>query len=101
VGKDEQLFLNLNQEVWPASSGDKPGKIAKGVYSWPFAFTLPSKVSTPEAKGATFSLPPSFSERSSAGYIDYRIFATVKRGGFKANQMYVYACVSANKCIQI
>ncbi|KAJ7476230.1 hypothetical protein FB451DRAFT_1397558 [Mycena latifolia] len=85
VGQEEQLFLDLNQELWPAS-GDKSGKLAKGKYSFPFTFALPSKVSPPDAKGMVISAPPSFSERASPAYIDYRIVATVKRGAFKVNQ---------------
>ncbi|KAJ7707366.1 hypothetical protein B0H17DRAFT_1032510 [Mycena rosella] len=85
VGQEEQLFLELNQELWPAS-GDKSGKLAKGTYSWPFEFTLPSKVSPPDAKSTMIPAPPSFSERASPAYIDYRIVATVKRGAFKVNQ---------------
>ncbi|KAJ7476021.1 hypothetical protein FB451DRAFT_265026 [Mycena latifolia] len=85
VGQEEQVFLDLSEGLWPAAS-DKSGKLAKGKHSWPFAFTLPSTVSPPEAKGAAIATPPSFSERASPAYIDFRIVATVKRGAFKMNQ---------------
>ncbi|KAJ6623969.1 hypothetical protein B0H10DRAFT_2162288 [Mycena sp. CBHHK59/15] len=86
VGQEEQLFLNLNQTLWPANEDKGASKLAKGKYSWPFTFTLPAKVSPPDAKGMTIPLPPSFSERASPAYIDYKIVATVKRGAFKVNQ---------------
>ncbi|KAJ7126829.1 hypothetical protein C8R44DRAFT_105996 [Mycena epipterygia] len=85
VGQEEEIFLDLNQGLWPASN-DKSSKLAKGKYSWDFTFTLPSKVSLPNAKGITIATPPSFSERASPAYIDYRLTATVKRGAFKVNQ---------------
>ncbi|KAJ6576650.1 hypothetical protein DFH09DRAFT_1149931 [Mycena vulgaris] len=85
VGQEEQLFLDLNEGLWPPAN-DKSGKLAKGKHSWPFTFTLPTKVSPPDAKGLTVPTPPTFSERASPAYIDYRIVATVKRGAFKVNQ---------------
>lgn len=85
MGQEEEIFLDLNQGLWPAPN-DKSSKLAKGKYSWPFTFTLPNKVSPPNAKGITLATPPSFSERASPAYIDYRLTATVKRGAFKVNQ---------------
>ncbi|KAJ7707531.1 hypothetical protein B0H17DRAFT_1032986 [Mycena rosella] len=82
VGQEEQVFLDLSEGLW----NDKSGKLAKGKHSWPFTFTLPSKVSPPDSKGITVAAPPSFSERASPAYIDYRLVATVKRGAFKVNQ---------------
>ncbi|KAJ7104002.1 hypothetical protein B0H15DRAFT_942036 [Mycena belliarum] len=82
VGQEEQLFLNLNEGLW----AEKSGKLPKGKHSWPFMFALPSKVSSPDAKGLMLPTPPSFSERASPAYIDFRIVATVKRGAFKVNQ---------------
>ncbi|KAJ7094264.1 hypothetical protein C8R44DRAFT_814125 [Mycena epipterygia] len=86
VGQEEQVFLDLNQELWPAAGEKSGGKLAKGAYSWPFTFTLPTKVSPVDAKGVVIAAPPSFSERASPAYIDYRIVATVKRGAFKVKQ---------------
>ncbi|KAJ6531969.1 hypothetical protein B0H19DRAFT_463033 [Mycena capillaripes] len=85
VGQEEQLFLDLNQALWPPAN-DKSSKLAKGKYSWPFSFTLPAKVSPADAKGLTIEAPPSFTERASPAYIDYRTVVTVKRGAFKPNQ---------------
>ncbi|KAJ7650104.1 hypothetical protein FB45DRAFT_9710 [Roridomyces roridus] len=86
VGQEEKVFLELKQGLWP-NEKEKGGKLAKG--SWPFSFTLPTKVSPPDAKGMELQLPPSFSERASPAYIDYKIIATVQRGTFKANQTLV------------
>jgi hypothetical protein len=88
VGQEEQLFLELNQDLWPAAN-DKSSKLAKGKYSWPFTFTLPAKVTPADAKGLQIEAPPSFTERASPAYIDYRAVVTVKRGAFKMNQTYV------------
>ncbi|KAJ7455298.1 hypothetical protein B0H11DRAFT_2161072 [Mycena galericulata] len=83
VGQEEKIFLDLNETLWP-NSKDKASKLAKG--SWPFTFKLPSTVSQADTKNMTLPAPPSFSERASPAYIDYRIVATVRRGTFKANQ---------------
>ncbi|KAF7336762.1 hypothetical protein MVEN_02111400 [Mycena venus] len=85
VGQEEQVFLTLNQDLWP-SANDKSGKLAKGKHTWPFSFTLPAKVSPADAKGLVIEAPPSFTERASPAYIDYRTVVTVKRGAFKMNQ---------------
>jgi len=34
----------------------------------------------------TYPLPPSFSERASPAYVDYKLVVTVRRGAFKVNQ---------------
>ncbi|KAJ7158555.1 hypothetical protein C8R46DRAFT_394456 [Mycena filopes] len=97
VGQEEQIFLSLDETVW----SDKSGKIAKGTHSWPFSFKLPSKVDSPDVKGITLppevkitngkvitvDAPPSFSERGSPAYIDYKALVNVKRGAFKPNQL--------------
>ncbi|KAJ7227371.1 hypothetical protein GGX14DRAFT_419298 [Mycena pura] len=87
VGQEEQMFLELDQNLWPGPQ-DKSGKLEKGKHSWPFSFKLPKTVSPadPSAKGMSIEAPPSFSERASPAYIDYKIVATVKRGAFKPNQ---------------
>ncbi|KAJ7094274.1 hypothetical protein C8R44DRAFT_645459, partial [Mycena epipterygia] len=86
VGKEEQVFLDLNQELWPAIGDGSGGKLAKGTYSWPFTFTLPTEVSPADAKSMVISAPPSFYEQASPAYIDYRIVATIKRGVFQVKQ---------------
>ncbi|KAJ7761956.1 hypothetical protein DFH07DRAFT_956974 [Mycena maculata] len=83
VGQEEKLFLDLNETLWPNST-DKPGKLAKG--SWNFSFTLPTTVTPADPKGLNLPAPPSFSERASPAYIDYRLVTTIRRGTFKANQ---------------
>ncbi|KAJ7261800.1 hypothetical protein B0H12DRAFT_1105794 [Mycena haematopus] len=85
VGQEEQVFLTLNQDLWP-SANDKSGKLAKGKYSFPFSFTLPVKVSPADAKGLVIEAPPSYTERASPAYIDYRAVVNFKRGAFKMNQ---------------
>lgn len=57
-----------------------------GKYSWPFEMELPDHVEASSAeKGPTqtYLLPPSFTERASPAYIDYKIVVTVHRGRFR------------------
>jgi hypothetical protein len=35
-----------------------------------------------------YRLPPNFTERASAAYIDYKLFVTVQRGMLRVNQVY-------------
>jgi len=91
VGQEEQLFINAETDLWTPSmalpDGSKVTKFAKGKYSWPFSLTLPSEVELQDQKTKKkFSLPPSFSERASTGYVDYKLIVTVKRGMLKVNQ---------------
>lgn len=92
MGQEEKVFLDLNQALWPNNT-DKSGKLATG--SWPFSLTLPTTVSPADTKGVTLPAPPSFSERASPAYIDYKIIATVRRGAFKANQTSVFLSILA------
>ncbi|KAK7016285.1 hypothetical protein R3P38DRAFT_2993497 [Favolaschia claudopus] len=85
VGQEEQLFLDISQDLWP-SANDKSGKLAKGKHSWPWTFTLPTRVKPVDAKGLEVEAPPNFTERASPAYIDYRVVVTAKRGAFKVNQ---------------
>ncbi|TDL25704.1 hypothetical protein BD410DRAFT_895932 [Rickenella mellea] len=84
VGQEPQPFLDLSSQLWTGS------KLAAGKQSWPFSIALPKEVNASENpksdKGKPYPLPPSFSERASAAYIDYKITVTVKRGAFKVNQ---------------
>jgi len=88
VGQEELLFLDINQDLWtPASAaGGKapPTEKLRGKHSWSFSFTLSSEVSVSEH--GTFRMPPTFTERASPSYIDYRLVVTVKRGALKVNQ---------------
>jgi hypothetical protein len=43
-----------------------------------------------------FSLPPTFSERASAAYIDYKLYVTVRRGGLRVNNRCVVPGLIAN-----
>lgn len=89
VGQEPLPFLDLSEILWTPSSSSK----LVGNLSWPFSITLPKEVSVPEKEkgpAKNFPLPPTFTERASAAYIDYKIIVTVKRGAFKVNQTYVY-----------
>ncbi|KII85090.1 hypothetical protein PLICRDRAFT_45202 [Plicaturopsis crispa FD-325 SS-3] len=95
VGQEEEVFLEISEDLWTPSMGI-PGETSspsssklKGHFSWPFSLTLPRETTLVEKKGSppvTFALPPTFSERASPAYIDYRIVATIKRPALKVNQ---------------
>ena len=88
VGQEEVRFLDLNNVLWTKTASSK----ATGKQAWPFSITLPAETIVFEQgkkqKVQTYALPPSFSERASPAYIDYRLVVTVKRGSFRVNQTY-------------
>ncbi|KAH7884480.1 hypothetical protein F5I97DRAFT_1929339 [Phlebopus sp. FC_14] len=91
VGQEEQLFLKMEKELWtpslPLPDGTKVSKFGKGNYSWPFELTLPNEVEVQDQNvKKDFHLPSTFSERASAGYLDYKLIVTVKRGVLRVNQ---------------
>jgi hypothetical protein len=93
VGQEEELFLDITEPVWtPASSCE--GKVV-GQHRFPFSITLPRDATiapVPKAAPKCFSLPPTFSERASPAYIDYRLFVTVRRGRLRVDKQ----CVSSS-----
>ncbi|KAI0255041.1 hypothetical protein BJV78DRAFT_1279651 [Lactifluus subvellereus] len=82
VGQEEDVFLDKTEPVWtPASSN---GANLIGQHTYPFSISIPRDATVTPAPNATprsFSLPPTFSERASPAYIDYRLYVTVRRGG--------------------
>jgi len=90
VGQEEHQFLVIEKELWsPATAlrGSKVSKLEEGHYVWPFEFILPEEVEVLDQKEKkTFSLPPSFTERASPAYINYKITVFVRRGALGANQ---------------
>jgi hypothetical protein len=82
----------MEKELWtpsmPLPDGSKVSKFGKGKYLWPFSLALPTEVQVQDQKVIKkFPLPATFSERASAGYLDYKLIVTVKRGTFRVNQM--------------
>ncbi|OBZ62661.1 hypothetical protein A0H81_15025 [Grifola frondosa] len=83
-------------DLWDAkasSSASASSGKPKGRQLWPFSVTLPNEVSIAEkSKGKQqpqpqiYPLPPTFSERASPAYIDYKLVVTVRKGAFKVNQ---------------
>ncbi|OJA08720.1 hypothetical protein AZE42_07084 [Rhizopogon vesiculosus] len=90
VGQEEQQFLVIEKELWSPATAlgtSKVSKLEKGHYVWPFELTLPEEAEVLDRKGnKTFPLPPSFTERASPAYINYRITVFVRRGALGANQ---------------
>ena len=90
MGQDEIRFLDVSSDLWDAqSSQPKP----TGKLSWPYSLTLPAECTVPErGKGKqrpqVYPLPPTFSERASPAYIDYKLVVTVRKGAFRVNQTY-------------
>jgi len=97
VGQEEQPFINITKSLWTPSVEDPGGKkTLSGRHSWPFSIELPHRVTLQDPhkrnKGCSlvsFRLPPTFTERASPAYIDYRLITTIKRGALKVNQVYV------------
>jgi hypothetical protein len=88
VGQEEFRFLDVAQPLWTPSSGEK----LKGKLSWPFSIPIPKTVEAEhEEKGpkSKYTTPPTFTERASPAYLDYKLVATVKRGAFKVDQKYI------------
>lgn len=88
MGQDEEVFLMEEQILWMPFG--KESKLS-GKQSWPFKFVLPKEVTVKESesKRGSFRLPPSWTERASPVYIDYKIIVTLKRGFMRINQTYV------------
>ncbi|KAF7976619.1 hypothetical protein HWV62_2292 [Athelia sp. TMB] len=91
VGQNEESFLDITHDIWnttlghPTDEKASPSKL-NGKFSWPFTIHLPGGVSSQESKGrGAFALPPSFSERASTVFIDYKIAVTIKRPALKVN----------------
>ncbi|KLO08938.1 hypothetical protein SCHPADRAFT_931505 [Schizopora paradoxa] len=85
VGQEPIPFLDVSSQLWTPTSSSK----LSGSESWPFSLTLPSETSVGESAKApqkVYPLPPTFTERASPAYIDYKLTITVKRGAFKVNQ---------------
>lgn len=90
MGQEDEVFHEEKRELW--SSAGSSAKLS-GQHSWPFALTLPTEIEAAVgSRGAAkerFPLPPSFSERASPAYIDYKVIVTVRRGGLRVNNVYV------------
>ncbi|KAH9063997.1 hypothetical protein EDB87DRAFT_1557455 [Lactarius vividus] len=86
VGQDEELFLDKTEPVWtPASPSE--AKVV-GTHTHTFSISIPRDAAValvPKATPKRFSLPPTFSERASPAYIDYKLYVTVRRGGLRVN----------------
>ncbi|KAI0258402.1 hypothetical protein BC834DRAFT_975183 [Gloeopeniophorella convolvens] len=86
VGQEEELFLDTTVPVWTPASASA-GKLM-GRHTHAFALTLPREAMVapqPKASPRAYALPPTFSERASAAYIDYKLIVTVRRGGLRVN----------------
>jgi hypothetical protein len=93
VGQEEEVFLDITEPVWtPASASE--GRLV-GQHRFPFSITLPRDATiapVPQAAPKSFLLPPTFSERASPAYIDYRLFVTVRRGRLRVDKQCVLQC---------
>ncbi|KXN82850.1 hypothetical protein AN958_02124 [Leucoagaricus sp. SymC.cos] len=88
VGQEEERFLSMKESLWPSAEGDKSSTKLRGENEWPFEFVLPKEVEVVSSHGkrGLYQLPPSFSERASPAYLDYKIVVTVRRGAFHVSQ---------------
>lgn len=90
VGQEEDVFLDKKETIWtPASSHE--GKVV-GTHTHAFSISIPREAEVspaPKAPPKRFALPPTFTERASPAYIDYKLCLTVRRGGLRINDRYV------------
>ncbi|KAG2075333.1 hypothetical protein BDR04DRAFT_1150147 [Suillus decipiens] len=91
IGQEEQKFLVIEKDLWtPAMAlpdGSVVPRLEKGHYSWPFEIALPNETEVLDRKEKkSFPLPPSFTERASPAYINYKITITIKRNALRVNQ---------------
>jgi len=95
VGQEEEVFLDKTEQVWtPASASE--GKVV-GQHTYPFSIPIPRDTTiapTPKAAPKRFSLPPTFTERASPAYIDYKVYVTVRRGRLRVNNRCVHLSLS-------
>ncbi|KAG1841131.1 hypothetical protein DFJ58DRAFT_809046 [Suillus subalutaceus] len=90
VGQEGQGFLVIEKELWTPlmtlPDGSVVSKLEKGHYTWPFKIALPNETEVLDRKEKKrFPLPPSFTERASPAYINYRITVIIKRGALRVN----------------
>ncbi|KAG2145376.1 uncharacterized protein EDB93DRAFT_519609 [Suillus bovinus] len=91
IGQEGQDFLVIEKVLWnPATAlpdGPVVPRLEKGHYAWPLEIALPNETEVLDCKKKKiFPLPPSFTERASPAYINYKITVIVKRGAFRVNQ---------------
>ncbi len=87
VGQEEDVFLEETHTLWSAADGNTSSKLV-GKHEWPFKIALPADTlasQNPKLPRERWALPPSFSERASPTYIDYRLVVTVRRGVLRVN----------------
>ncbi|KAI0671856.1 hypothetical protein C8Q78DRAFT_972602 [Trametes maxima] len=88
VGQEEIRFMDISSELWDSKSSSSK---LKGKQSWPYSITLPTECTVPERGKSkqpeqVYPLPPTFSERASPAYIDYKLVVTVRKSAFRVNQ---------------
>lgn len=115
-------FWELSHTLWSTDMGDPRGQQQSGspahsqsigerakytgkligAYVWPFAIALPSTCNIslrPKQPPVTLNLPPSFSERGAAQFINYEINVRIRRGTLRIDSKYVIfnymTCLSA------
>jgi hypothetical protein len=92
VGQEEELFLHKTEPIWTPAS-PREAKLV-GAHTHAFSISIPrDAMVAPVPKATTpkrFSLPPTFSERASPVYIDYKLYVTVRRRGLRVNDKCVF-----------
>ena len=80
VGQEEERFLDIAESVWTPASPCECKVV--GRHMFPFSVTIPRGVNVvpvPKVVPKSFPLPPTFLERASLTYTDYRLFVTAPR----------------------
>ncbi|KAI0319527.1 hypothetical protein OF83DRAFT_1109896 [Amylostereum chailletii] len=88
TGQDEIVFISETQELWSPLSPASSERFPSGTHTFPIFFPLPSEASFTFNRGPPQShrLPPTFSERASPVYVDYRLTVSMRRSGISPNR---------------
>ena len=85
-----------------SSTSSKYDAKLSGFYNWPFSITLPTtcrfspKKKAPEVE---MPLPPSFSEKGAAQYVNYEINVKIGRGQWRIDNKWVITMLLLCRCV--
>ncbi|KAI0789899.1 hypothetical protein C8Q75DRAFT_806557 [Abortiporus biennis] len=91
VGQEELVFFKIEKELFNVKN--QGGRKAQGCHTFTTQITLPKEAADVDnlkkknTEKTMYPLPPSFSERASTIYIDYKLIVTIRRGTFKVNHV--------------
>jgi len=90
VGEEPLVFYKDTRPLWTPDANETKASNLSGSVVWPFSMSLPREVhvaSTSKGIPNAIKAPPSFTDRASPAYIDYRLIVTFRRGALRVNQV--------------